>query len=159
MSDKEHPWWYESESGQDRSDPSPVGTAAQEAIKLAAALSQWADRTGLADALSGIAMQTAMGVQAAARAASSATDDDHQDNHEDTAAAPPEPEALPGHDSTSCDFCPVCQGVSLLRAVSPEAATGVAEALAAVTEAFRSALDTLSQPPSSATGVEHIDID
>lgn len=147
MSDKEHPWWYESESGQDRSEPSPVGTAAQEAIKLAAAVSQWADRTGLADALSGIAMQTAMGVQAAARAASSAIDDD-QDEDEDE-----------DEDSTACDFCPVCQGVNLLRAVSPDAATGVAEALFAVTEAFRSAVDTLSQPPGSTTHVEHIDID
>lgn len=148
MSDKEHPWWYESESGQDRSEPSPVGTAAQEAIKLAAAVSQWADRTGLADALSGIAMQTAMGVQAAARAASSAVDEDDDDDEDDA-----------DEDSITCDFCPICQGVSLLRAVSPDAATGVAEALFAVTEAFRSAVDTLSQPPSSTPHVEHIDID
>jgi hypothetical protein len=181
MTDNDAPWWHETGADSSRPEISPVGTAAQEAIKLAAAVSEWASRTGLSDALAGIAVQTAMGVREAAAAAAdvvgegqgdagadadaaadagAANEDDaasKEDPEEGTEAPTAEPQAE--HTITTCDYCPVCQGIKLLRTVSPDAATGVAEALSAVTDVIRAALDTLSQSPTPSTHVEHIDIE
>ncbi|MEI6620593.1 MAG: hypothetical protein WCP28_01625, partial [Actinomycetes bacterium] len=80
-------------------------------------------------------------------------EDAQEDAQEPTAAPHAEPTI------TTCDYCPVCQGIKLLRTVSPDAATGVAEALSAVTDVIRAALDTLSQSQTPSPHVEHIDIE
>lgn len=158
----ETPWWHTqnptgAESGASGSagdgEASPVGTAAQEAIKLAAAAAEWASKTGLTDAIKGLADQSAMGVRMATKAAHAGTDI---------------PEWRPGtndadlgheHDPAVCDYCPVCQGMNMLRSVSPEAANSAAEALSAVTLVIRQAIESLAPEHEAGAKVEHIDID
>ncbi len=134
----------------DGPNPVEVGTAAQEAVKLAGAVAQWAEQTGLAEALKGIAEQAADSVRAAARSASSAT------GGADGKEAVSEQE----HSAATCESCPICQGVDMVKMMSPEAAAGLTDALAAVTSAVRQAIDGFggsSADPKS--HVEHIDID
>ena len=59
MSDSEHPpWWHADAEGSDEEpNPGDVGTAAQEAVKLAASVVQWAEQSGLNDTLRGIAKE------------------------------------------------------------------------------------------------------
>ena len=147
------PWWHV-DADDDAPNPADVGSAAQEAVKLAAAVAQWADQTGLTQTLKGIAEQAAVSVQTAARAATTTT------------AAPSDSDESAGegtsgsHDSTTCDNCPICQGVDFIKTVSPEAASGINDALAAVTTAIRQAVDGLTPAgDGSGTKVEHIDID
>ena len=64
------------------------------------------------------------------------------------------------HARTTCDTCPICQGIDIVKTMSPEAANGITDALAAVTTAVRQAVDGLGGTSSDAkTKVEHIDID
>jgi len=152
-SSSEQPWWHAASADDGEPNPVDVGTAAQEAVKLAGALAQWAEQSGLAEALKGIAEQAASSVRSAAKAASSPSSGDDTPEADATAAG----EA--GHPST-CDSCPICQGVDMVKTMSPEAADGITEALAAVTTAVRQTLDGFAGSTNeSPTRVEHIDID
>ncbi len=146
----EQPWWYAMSDDSDGPNPAEVGTAAQEAVKLAGAVAQWAEQTGLAEALKGIAEQAADSVRAAARSASSATGDaDVKEAGQEQA-----------HSAATCENCPICQGLDMVKMMSPEAAAGLTDALAAVTSVVRQAVDGFggsSADPKSR--VEHIDID
>lgn len=165
---QEPPWWYANADGEEPPNPVDVGTAAQEAVKLAAAVAQWAEQSGLSDTLRGIAEQAAAGVRTAAQAASAAgsTDDDvdvvFEEPGEPPAGAAGTAGAAQGaqHARTTCDTCPICQGIDIVKTMSPEAANGITDALAAVTTAVRQAVDGLGGTSSDAkTKVEHIDID
>ena len=173
MSDEEHPpWWHADAEGPD-GEPNPVdvGTAAQEAVKLAASVAAWAEQSGLSDTLRGIAEQATVSMRAAARTASSATTardvDDDVDVVFEAPGEPPQSSQTEGHESqaeyperTTCDSCPICQGMDLIKTVSPEAANGITDALAAVTAAVKQAVDGFGSSGSrSSAKVEHIDID
>ncbi|MFZ2383759.1 MAG: hypothetical protein WAV88_08510 [Candidatus Nanopelagicales bacterium] len=184
------PWWHETPDELDDENPAGVGTAAQEAVKLASAVASWASRSGLSDTMRGIAEQTASSVRAAAaRAAAAGQDaDEHEQPDGETedadAAAGDADEAILdaellddevlaralGDDAddgeeprviyeSTCDYCPVCQAMTLLRTVSPEAAEGMAEALAAVTDAVKQAVEGMATHSDSGPKVEHIHVD
>jgi hypothetical protein len=154
--DTEQPWWREMPS--DRTREQTTGSAAQEMVRLAASVAEWASRSGLSETFRTIAEQTAGSVRSAASAATTSTspaspaDSEEADLDEASSSAPE-------HLEVNCDYCPVCQGMSMLRAVSPEAATGMVDALSAVTEVVKQAIDGLVPPQSPSSRVEHIDIE
>ncbi len=158
------PWWHVEADG-DIPNPADVGTAAQEAVKLAAAVAQWAEQAGLTETLKGIAEQAAVSVQTAARAATTPSTSRHEADEDvdvvfEAPGEPPHSQNAAEHDRTTCDNCPICQGVDFIKTVSPEAANGINDALAAVTTAIRQAVDGLTPAgDGSGTKVEHIDID
>lgn len=151
----EQPWWHAMADEEHPPNPVDVGTAAQEAVKLAGAIAQWADQTGLAETLKGIAEQAAESVMSAARTATGSgdsSDDGIAPDSEDSEAA--------RNAASTCDNCPICQGVDIVKTMSPEAAEGITDALAAVTAAVRQAVDGFAPSAGgSKTRVEHIDID
>lgn len=160
MSDeKEQPWWHETAEDTLRYREGN-GSATQEAVKLAAALSEWASKSGLAATLKGFAEETKGGVkmaadlaaQASRTATSKAAGSRNGFVDIEIEEAVPEP-------FLTCDSCPVCQGLAILREVSPEAAAGMAEALSAVTEVFKQTVETMSHQEKPKTRVEHIDIE
>ncbi len=174
------PWWHETPEELDEDNPAGVGTATQEAVRLAAAVASWASRTGLSDTMRGIAEQTAGSVRAAAARASAAgqTDagqwgDDTEEPADESGSAVLEAELLDDESrdadgeedqprvvyESTCDYCPVCQGMTLLRTVSPEAAEGMAEALAAVTDAVKQAVEGMASSTDSGVKVEHIHVE
>ncbi|MGV1036518.1 MAG: hypothetical protein ACOYD0_05770 [Candidatus Nanopelagicales bacterium] len=172
------PWWHETPEELDEENPAGVGTAAQEAVRLAAAVASWASRTGLSDTMRGIAEQTAGSVRAAAARAATAGQEDQEQCNDDTEDAADaaddadqsilDAEFLDEDDEqeeprviyeSTCDYCPVCQGMTLLRSVSPEAAEGMAEALAAVTDAVKQAVEGMAAHSDSGVKVEHIHVD
>lgn len=177
--DSGQPWWHETPEELDGENPAGVGTAAQEAVRLAAAVASWASRTGLSDTMRGIAEQTAGSVRAAARAAAAGSEGGGRRAEGDEYAASGPPDSVGDGDQiddgeevdddegeeprivyeSTCDYCPVCQGMTLLRTVSPEAAEGMAEALAAVTDAVRQAVEGMAAPSDSGARVEHIHVE
>lgn len=144
------PWWH-AQFDDAGANPGDVGNAAQEAVRLAAAVASWANETGLSATLQGVMEQTSGGLKSAMRAATGEAEDNSGDD--------------PNADSPSdvvftCESCPVCQGMEILQSVAPEAAGGLATALDAVTVAVRDTVEMLAAKENE-TGahVEHIDID
>ena len=112
-----------------------LGTAAQEAARLFAAVEDWARSRGEAHA-------------AGSGAAS---------------AAGPAADPAGGQDGpvpTTCGVCPVCTGIALLRDVRPETVEHLLDAAASVVAAVRSAVVTPRAPSDGARpgGVQHIDV-
>lgn len=61
--------------------------------------------------------------------------------------------------SPECQYCPVCQGIGLLRHVRPEAVEHLLDATASFVAALRTAVTTPSNEPTRRTPpVQHIDI-
>jgi hypothetical protein len=61
--------------------------------------------------------------------------------------------------SPECQYCPVCQGIGLLRHVRPEAVEHLLAATASFVAALRTAVTTPPAEPSRPTSpVQHIDI-
>ena len=109
----------------------PVGSAAEEAARLFAAVEDWArQRSGGPDAAR---------LRDAARLLGS--------------------EHLATGDAT-CTVCPLCQSVSLLRQVKPETVEHLLDAAASVVAALRSAVAAPPAPddPGRPPRVEHIDV-
>lgn len=155
----DQPWWHAMADEEHPPNPVDVGTAAQEAVKLAGAIAQWADQTGLAETLKGIAEQAAESVMAAARTATGGPDKDSAEGEAGETGAAQGADAQ-AHSSSTCDNCPICQGVDLVKTMSPEAAEGITDALAAVTSAVRQAVDGfVPSGEGSKSRVEHIDIE
>jgi len=165
------PWWHA--AFEDDEPTEGVGTSAQEAVKLAAAVANWANDSGVADILKSVVDQagdTLRGAAATAAAAASAATSEARAK-ESSAGTSTDGSAQDGqpHAAGTCEICPICQGVDVLRTVSPETASGVADAMALVTGALRQAMDTMTaegQPPEpsstepeSASGIQHIKID
>jgi len=157
------PWWHA--AFEDDQPAEGVGSAAQEAVKLAAAVASWANDSGVADILKLVVEQagdTLRGAAATASAtAASATKTGATDGNTTSSARDSE-----SHEAGTCEVCPICQGVEVLRTVSPETASGIADAMALVTGALRQAMETVTtdqnaSPTESepASGVQHIKID
>ena len=121
------------ESGRPGSGEEPLGNAAEEAVKLLGALSEWARDHGsdLGHGLSGLAGQ----------AASFAAD---VDAHVATGAE-------------ECRWCPVCRAVHAVRQTSPEVRAHLASAAASLMQAAAGMLAT--QTPRPGRPVERIDLD
>ncbi len=168
------PWWHQPRD-PDAAHAEAVGSATQEAAKLASALADWASRAGLAEVVRGFAEQTAETVKAAANKASqtprrySASEgegepgegaDEGADEPDEGADEADWDEHL-GHGESIvvCNECPVCQGMAFLRVAQPEIADSVAEALAGVTAVIRAAIGALVPTPPTPTRFEHIDLD
>ena len=116
-------------------DDREVGSLAEEAAKLLGVLSGWAGEH--APDLDDVVERA--GVVG-------------QDLHDHLATGDPE-----------CTYCPICQGVRLLRGTSPEvrahlgsAGASLAHALTALLSAAQAAQDG---PDPSGTGVEHIPVE
>jgi hypothetical protein len=111
----------------------PVGSAADEAAKLLAAVADWARDHGadMGGAVSGLLGEVA----------SVAHDvDAHIATGED------------------CRYCPVCRAIQLYRAASPEVREHLSAAASSLAQAAAAALAT-AVPDGRRQGVEHIDVD
>lgn len=97
---------------------SNVGSAAEEAAKLFAAMEDWARQKA-----------------------------GHLMDEEHVATGAPE-----------CQFCPVCQGIGLLRHVRPEAVEHFLDAAASFVAALKTAVATPDESPRQSPPVQHIDI-
>lgn len=110
----------------------PVGSVSEEAMKLFAALSGWAQETGGAYA-------------GAAESASS------------TFRSIDEHIATGGED---CRYCPVCRAISAVRATSPEVRGHLASAATSLFQAAAAAMATAAPSDAeTADPVEKIDLD
>ncbi len=113
-----------------------VGTLAEEAAKLVAALQNWGAEAGKA---------------AGATGASGAEGGEQADASYDHAS----------HDPTSpeCRWCPLCQLVRVARATTPEVREHLASAGMSLALAFKGLLDGVDDPSSRSDPVEKIDLD
>ncbi|MDF2092373.1 hypothetical protein P0Y31_08465 [Knoellia sp. 3-2P3] len=138
----------------------PVGSVAEETARLLEALGGWAE---------------GLGVPAGEAPAADHGAGDHDDgDHDDEATAAPgadrdqRDQRAHGHaagarhttrcehcgvssragEALTCQLCPVCQGISLLRSVRPETVERLADLAAALSGALRDiAADRFGQPP------------
>jgi hypothetical protein len=122
----------------------PVGSAADEAVKLFGALSDWARDHGsdLGQGLSGLATHAVSAAQ-------------QVDEHLATGSA-------------ECTFCPICRTVHVVRQTSPEVRAHLASAAASLMQAAAGMLATAVPNDGSGArggraggpgGVERIDLD
>lgn len=102
-----------------------AGTPVMEALRLAAAVAAWSNETGLTDTLRELAGEAAEQLSASTAAG-------------ELPLADATPTAT--HEAT-CDYCPLCRSVAILRVVQPQMAQGVAEAMAGLTEALEAAVE------------------
>jgi hypothetical protein len=108
----------------------PVGTVAEEAAKLLGAMGDWAREHGTPGWTDGLAG----GWGALAHDV-----DEHIANGED------------------CRYCPLCRGIQVVRAASPEVRDHLASAISSLAQAATAYLST-SPADDRAAGVEHIDL-
>ena len=154
------PWWH----GQfDDGPPNSydVGSASQEAVRLAAAVASWANDTGVSTILQGALEQTADGLKSAMRATTPSAGASKAKAPKATEPSDEDDEAASRTSASfSCENCPICQGMEMLQAVSPDAAAGLSDALEAVTLAVRQSVEILAQGEADhESRVEHIRID
>lgn len=118
----------------------PVGTPAEEAVKLLGALAGWVRDHGTdlgTDLGAGVAGMAGHAAAAAAR---------DVDEHLATGAA-------------ECSYCPICRTVHVVRQASPEVRAHLASATASLMQAAAGMLAT-AQPRAERDGpVERIDLD
>jgi len=114
--------------------PEPVGSVAEEAVKLLGALSGWAREQG-------------DGVSSAAGAFTGSVTNGL---HEHLATGEVTGDA-------ACAWCPVCRTVTAIRQTSPEVKTHLASAASSLLMAVSGMMAT--HPPARDGGVEHIDLD
>jgi len=148
------PWWSSSFDDQEQDNPHDVGSITQEAVKLAAAVVGWAEKTGIADTLRNVAEQSTEVIWTAAASAQADKVEKAMEHLSHT--GPQDPESH----SSSCEYCPICQGMDLLKNVSPEATQGLVEAMSSISDKLRQAVvDGFPGPSNSSARVEHINID
>lgn len=139
------------------SSDSGAGSPIMEALRLASALADWSEQTGLTDTLKALAAEAAesLSAQASTTAAPDGPEStaDTEEVADDIDGSDPGPSRTLGHlwevpssddDSgstgSSCEFCPLCRGLDVMRTVQPQVAVGLAEAMASVTEALNTAV-------------------
>lgn len=119
---------------------SGAGSPIMEALKLASALADWFQQTGLTDTLKALAAEAA---DSLATQSSTADESESPRPTEDQRSAVPtvgDDENAEHTAGTSCEFCPLCRGLDVMRTVQPQVAVGLAEAMASVTEALNTAV-------------------
>jgi len=120
-------------SGHDETPP--VGSLAEEAVKLLDALKSWADETGIvgdADTRTGTGQDASILAQINEHIATGGQD---------------------------CTYCPICRLIALGRATSPEVRHHLGVAASSALQAASALLATSSHPGRTADpGVEHIDL-
>lgn len=194
---EEEPWWHEDtepstddgpseDATDDASDSSGRGlfddqnellnTAGQEALKLASTLSIWAEETGFANVIKGVAQQAVDGAQSMASSMTSnskpsdesdSSDEDDvdlagdefahlDDDPADGGLVYFEPEGIDDsgneHDHgqrVSCDFCPVCRMIEAFDDIDPETAAQLAEMMAVITDTLGAAVANLTGDQSA----------
>lgn len=116
----------------------PAGSAIGEALRLAVAVAEWSNQTGLTDTLRQLAAEAAEALTEPAADADAASDDATA-----AAGATPrrEPLSLAAEPQMVCDYCPLCRGVEVMRHVQPQVSQGLAEAMASLTEALNVAVE------------------
>lgn len=136
-----------------RPDMSAAGSPVMEALRLASALSEWSRESGLSDTLRALASEAASSLSDAGLVATETPDEDSGGDgasREDQQRTPlrlvDPPAGYEGgaHEST-CEYCPLCRGLDVMRTVQPQLATGIAEAMASLTEALTAALTGLTE--------------
>lgn len=130
-------------AGERDENAEPIGSVAEEALKLFGALSDWAkEHEGLADGVSGMAAGAAQAFQ-------------EVDEHLATG-------------SEECRYCPLCRAVHTVRELSPEVKQHLAVAGSNLMQAAAALLATAvpdeargSDAPGRArgSGFEHISVD
>lgn len=115
----------DSDAGTTADAGSAAGTPIMEALRLAAAVAAWSNETGLTDTLRELAGEAAEQLTA---------------NPSDALPLADAPVVGSQHEAT-CDYCPLCRSVAILRVVQPQMAQGVAEAMAGLTEALEAAVE------------------
>jgi hypothetical protein len=115
---------------------SATGSFAEESARLLAAFQEWA----------------AKGRMAAKDLA----------GQEDSAGSPAGKPGQPGHTAhgPECAFCPICQGLALLRGAKPEVVDHLTDAMTSLTAAVSSLLSSAAEPAEKRTTerVQHIDV-
>lgn len=112
------PWWHEAARGADGSGDTTealVGAALDEFARLMDSVSAWPGHLGIGQTVRSMADQ-----------ASTAIRSDHR------------------VDDRICRSCPLCQALAALRAVRPETADNLLEAMASFNELVYAALDALA---------------
>jgi hypothetical protein len=112
----------------------PVGSAAEEAVKLLGAVAEWA-RDRQHDWVGDLAASLGSGVGAAAH---------DLDAHLAT-------------DAEECRYCPVCRVIRTFRSASPEVREHLTTAATSLAQAASAMLAT-AVPDQRGSGVEHIDL-
>lgn len=125
-----------------------AGSPVMEALRLASAVADWSRESGLSDTLRVLATDVA-----ASLADSTAVTTEGSDEQEEAEGARPQPtlRLIPpsseqdsaGHAAT-CEYCPLCRGMDVMRTVQPQLAAGIAEAMASLTAALNLALAGLA---------------
>jgi len=127
----------------DRPGPPPVGSVAEEAARLLDALGGWAGTHGYGAGRDGA--DAASDKAGTNDADSAGKDSSGEDAGRPAPDATPEPPrrcehcgAVPGAAAaSSCQWCPVCQGLDVLRSVRPETVERLADLAGAVATALR----------------------
>lgn len=126
-----------------------AGSPVMEALRLASAVADWSRESGLSDTLRVLATDVAASL--ADSAVQTTEDTDEPAEMAEEARPQPtlrliEPSAeqdTAGH-ATTCEYCPLCRGMDVMRTVQPQLAAGIAEAMASLTEALNLALAGLA---------------
>jgi hypothetical protein len=113
-----------------------VGTLAEEAAKLVAAMQNWG-----------------------AEAASATADRDAPGSESDEKAHSSSDHAWHDPDSPECRWCPLCQFVRAAKATSPEVRDHLASAAVSLALAFKGLLDGVDERADRSDPVEKIDLD
>lgn len=132
------PWWHESpapDSGETFGTPSDstealMGAAAEEFVRLAGSVAQWADRTGVNATLRSFVDQAAQTIGTNSRC-----------------------------DRRVCNVCPICQGMAALSAARPELADSLIEVMTAMGELVHSVVQTLATGAAADTRAAPPDLD
>ena len=136
---EQQPWWHT--QFEEMANPADVSNAAQEAVRLAAAVASWANDTGLSSKLQEVVEQTSGGLRSAVRAATGDATGGSEDQQFD------------------CQSCPICQGMLLVEDLAPDAVPGLTSALDSLTAAVLDTADLLARRTGEETAVQHIRID
>jgi hypothetical protein len=119
-----------------RPGPPPVGSVAEEAARLLDALGGWASTHGHA-AREDVGDQEEDAADTSAQADANARADDEEASGQRAGHCPHCGAANGTRTALTCQWCPVCQGLGLLRSVRPETVDRLADLAGAMTVALR----------------------
>lgn len=122
---------------------SDVGTPIGEALKLAAAVAEWSQKSGLTDTLKELAAEAADALASARTAESPEAPEGARILHIVTGEG--DDQGDPTMPIVVCDYCPLCRSVGVMRTVRPQMSQGLAEAMASLTSALNTAVESFAE--------------